>query len=105
MGVRYALSLTESNTLLSQTAGHSIHVRGAYQLYPRLWVTGGYAGGVDDFENYSIDRVGDFRANTGSAGVRYELPSLTSLVGLYEYQRRERGLSMNRVTVSLAQSF
>jgi len=105
IGVRYALSLTESNTLLSRTSGHSLHVRGAYRLYPRLWVTGGYASGVDDFENFSIDRVGDFRANTGSAGVRYDLPSLTSLVGSFEYQRRERGLSMNRVTVSLAQSF
>lgn len=105
MGVRYALSLTKSNTLLSRTGGHSVHVRGAYRLYPRLWVTGGYAGGVDDFENFSIDRIGDFRANTESVGVRYELPSLTSLVGSYEHQRRERGLSMNRVTISLAQSF
>jgi YaiO family outer membrane protein len=105
VGIRYALSLSESNTLPSRTAGHTLHVLGAYQLYPRLSITGGYKGGVDDFENFSIDRIGDFRANAFSVGARYELPSLTSLVGSYEHQRRERGVTMNRVTVALTQSF
>ena len=105
IGVRYALSLTESNTLLSQQSGHSLHLGGAYRLYPRLWVTAGYAGGVEDFETFSIDKIGDFRANTLSGGVRFDLPSLTTLVGSYEHQWRERGLSVGRVTVSLAQRF
>lgn len=105
LGVRYALSVTETSTLLSRENGHSGHVRGAYRLYPRLWVTAGYAGGVEDFENFSIDRIGDFRANTVSGGVRYELPSLTSLVGMYERQSQRGGIDVSRVTVSLAQRF
>lgn len=105
MGVRYALSLTESNTLLPRTGGHSVHVRGAYRYYPRLWITAGYAGGVENFDTFSIDKIGDFRANTLSGGARFDLESLTSIVGAYEHQWRARGLHMGRVTVSLAQRF
>ena len=105
LGVRYALSLTESNTLLSRESGHSLRLDGSYRLYPRLWIAAGYAAGVEDFETFSIDKIGDFRANTFSGGVRFDMPSLTSLIGSYEHQWRERGVRMGRVTVSLAQRF
>lgn len=105
LAARYALSVTDRSALLSRQTGHSAHVRGAYRWYPRLWVTAAYAAGVEDFEHFSIDRIGDFRANTGSFGARYELPTLTSIVGLYEHQWRKGGLEMGRVTVSLAQRF
>lgn len=105
LAVRYALSLTDSSALLSREAGHSAHARGAYRLYPRLWLTAAYAAGVEDFEHFSIDRVGDFRANTAAGGARYELRTLTSIVGQYEHQWRKAGPNMGRVTVSLAQRF
>ncbi len=103
--LRYAMSWSESTILLNGEAGHSVHVRGEYRLYPRLFVQAGYAGGVEDFENFSIDRIGDFRANTGSGGVRLELPTLTSITAGYEQQWRERGISMGRITVALQQRF
>jgi Flp pilus assembly protein TadD len=108
-GVRYALSLSEtrpvSNPLVTQTtASHNLHVQGAYRLASRVWLQTGYAAGVEDFENFSIDRVGDFRANTVSGGLRLDLPTLTSVVGNYERQWRA-GANMNRFSLSLQQRF
>jgi hypothetical protein len=86
------------------TASHSLQVQGAYRLASRLWLQTGYAAGVEDFENFSIDRVGDFRANTVSGGLRLDLPTLTSIVGNYERQWRA-GANMNRFSLSLQQRF
>ena len=105
LGLRYALAITQTNTLDSRQRGHSVQLRGAYRWYPRLSLLAGYAGGVEDFDTFSIDRIGDFRANSVSGGARYELPTLTSLLGQYEHQWRERGINMGRVTVSIAQRF
>jgi YaiO family outer membrane protein len=104
VSVRYALSLTESNTVSNQ-AGQSLHLRGAYQYRPRLAILGGVAAGVDDFEHFSIDRIGDFRAVTGSVGARYDLRTLTGVVGMYEFQSRRGGVNMSRATLSIQQSF
>ena len=105
LGIRYALSVTEEDTHTSRETGHSVHLRGEYRWRPRLSLLGGYAGGVDDFDAFSIDRIGDFRANGAAAGLRYDLPTLTSLKGLYEHQWRNRGVNVGRVTVSVAQRF
>ena len=105
LGLRYAVSVSESNAFAGRETNHNAHLHGAYRLYPRLWVTSGYARGVEDFESYSIDQVGIFRANTASGGLRLDLPMLTSLAGRYEHQWREGGITIGRVTVSLAQRF
>ncbi|MSO81681.1 MAG: hypothetical protein EXQ53_00070 [Acidobacteria bacterium] len=105
VALRYALSWTEANTRASVEAGHSAHIRAAYRLYPRVSVLAAYASGVEDFENFSIDRIGDFRANTLSGGLRVHLPTLTALVVNYERQWRRGTLDMGRVTVSFQQSF
>lgn len=101
----YALSTTESNTFSNRQNGHSGWVRGAYRLFPRIWVTAGFAGGVEDFENFSVDRIGNFKANTAAGGVRVDFATLTSLAAGYERQWREAGQTMGRVSVSLAQRF
>jgi len=105
MALRYALSRTETNTLASAETGHSAHIRAAYRLYPRLSIQAAYAAGVEDFENFSFDRIGGFRANTLSGGVRVDLPTLTALIANYERQWRRSSIDMGRVTVSLLQSF
>ena len=104
-GLRYATSWSESNTLRSGASGNSAHLRGSYRLYRRVWIDAGYAAGVEDFENFSVDRIGDFRANTVAGGVRIDLPTLTSVVGNYERQWRTGGVELGRVTVSLRQRF
>ena len=104
--LRYAATHSVSNAFASAAEnGHSAHVRGEYRLRNRVWLHAGYAAGVEDFENVSIDRIGDFRANTVSSGVRVDLPTLTTILAGYEHQRRSGGVSMGRVTLSLVQPF
>lgn len=104
LGVRYAASLTERAGGVDREIGHTGHIRGTLQLQPRLAVNLGFARGVDDFDNLSIDRVGKFVATTGSAGVRYELRQM-SVTGTFEYQRPHAGRSMQRATVTLTRGF
>jgi YaiO family outer membrane protein len=102
--VRYAMSWTEISDL-SGDIGQSLHLAADYRLHYRLWLRGGYAAGVENFDNFSIDRVGDFRANALSGGVRIPLRTLTTIVGNYEHQWRRDDVSMGRATISLLQSF
>jgi YaiO family outer membrane protein len=103
-GLRYSLAMTNFDDVESQT-GHSATLRGSYMVYPRVWLNAGYSTGVENFDNLSPDRVGDFRANTASGGVRIDLPTFTSVFGIYEHQRRANDIKMNRVTVALVQRF
>ena len=105
VNLRYAGSHSVSNALASAEAGHSAHVRGEFRLRNRVWLHAGYAAGVEDFENFSIDRIGDFRANAVSGGARIDLPTLTSVVAGYEHQWRSGSVSMGRVTLALQQRF
>jgi YaiO family outer membrane protein len=103
--LRYAGAHSVSNTLTSGENGHSAHVRGEYRLRNRVWLHAGYAAGVENFETYAIDRIGDFRANTASGGVRINLPTLTTILAGYEHQWRSGSVTMGRVTLSLVQHF
>lgn len=106
LGLRYALSFTDSGTLVSMQAGQSLHVRPVYRITPRFSLQGGYAAGVESFEDFAIDRVGDFRAQTLSGGIRLNLPVLTSIVANYERQFwRRDDVTVSRVTLSLSQRF
>lgn len=106
VSLRYAAAWTdEATTLAPVEAGHSAHIRAAYRVSSRVSVQAGYAGGVEDFENLSIDRIGDFRASTLSGGLRIDLPTLTALTATYEHQWRRDSTDMGRVTVSFVQSF
>ena len=104
-GLRYAMSVTDAATLPVNETGHSVNVSSTIQLHTRLAFSVGYAHGVDNFENFSIDQIGAFNANTGSAGVRIDLPSLTCLRATYDQQQRRGGIEMRRVTFSIAQRF
>jgi Tfp pilus assembly protein PilF len=103
-GVRYALTTTDT-AAATGIKGHTFDVRAAHEIVPRIWARGGYVRGVENFENFSIDRIGDFRANTANASVQILLPSLTSIVGSYDYQWRENGVRMGRINVGLVQAF
>lgn len=105
LGLRYAFTVTDVAGVATNAKGHSAHVRGSYVVFPRITLSLGYARGVEDFDNFSRDRIGDFKAHTGSAGVQVDLPSLTAIVGTYEYQSRANDTEMQRLTVSLAQRF
>lgn len=106
LALGYTASWTDSRTT-STVNGHSAFLRTALRVHPRISVQGGYASGVEDFDRFSIDRTGDFRAHTVSGGLRVYLPTMTAIVGQYEYQTRNRGpkRDMGRATVSLVQTF
>jgi YaiO family outer membrane protein len=105
LGVLYAHSVSKSNTLLSNEHGNTLQAKVAYRVYPRVWVTGGYAEGIENFETVSIDQIGDFQAHTVSGGFRFDLPTLTSFVGNVDYQSRPDQLRRYRFTIGLAQRF
>jgi hypothetical protein len=105
VGLRYAVSRTETNPFLESQTGHSAHARADYRMLRRTWLLAGYAAGVEDFENFSVDRIGDFRANTASGGIRVDLPTLTSVIGTYEHQWREGDVDMGRLTLGLQLRF
>jgi len=106
VALRYALSLTDTDSISSMEVGHSLHVRPIYRINPQVWIQGAYAAGVEDFENFSIDRVGDFRAQTLSGGIRFNLPILTAIIANYERQFwRSDDVDVGRVTLSLQQRF
>lgn len=103
-GLRYALTTSDTATA-SGIKGHTLDLRAAHEIAPRVWARGGYVRGVENFETFSIDRIGDFRANTANAAVQIFLPSLTSIIGSYDYQWRQNGVRMGRINVALVQAF
>ena len=105
LGLRYSLGMTQVDAVDTTEQGHSLSVRGSYLMYPRVWLNLGYTRGVDNFDIVSGDQLGDFPANTATGGVRFDLPSMTSIVGQYQYQSRPDSIRMNRVTFGLAQRF
>lgn len=102
---RYFLSVTDFPTLTGLQQDHSVALRGARRVMPRVWLNAGYAYGAENYETLSPDRVGDFRAHTASGGVRLDLPSLTSVIGLFEQQWRRNDVRMGRLSISLMQRF
>jgi YaiO family outer membrane protein len=104
LALRYAMTSTDTATV-SGTRGHSLQLRAAHEIKPRIWLHGGYTRGVENFDNFSVDRIGEFRAHTGTGAVEFVLPTLTSIVGGYDYQHRANGATMGRINISLVQSF
>ena len=105
LGIRLHLAYTEFGGTSSIEESNSGLVNAGYRIYPRIWVNAGYARGVESFDTLSPDRLGEFPGHTISGGLRVDLPSLTSILGGYEFQWREHDAHMSRVTISLAHRF
>jgi len=104
VGLRYALTSTDFASLTG-VKSHTFDVRVARELRPRIWARGGYVRGVENFENFSVDRAGEFRADTATAAIQILLPSLTSIVGSYDYQWQANDVRMGRASIALVQAF
>jgi len=103
-GGRYAFTTTDTATSTAIEA-HTLDLRAAHEIAPRVWLRGGYVRGIENFDQFSIDHIGEFRAKTASAAVQFLFPSLTSILGSYDYQWRRGGVRMGRINVSLVQAF
>ena len=104
IGLRYALTSTDYTTVTG-VRNNTFDARIARELTPRLWARGGFVRGVDNFDNFTIDEAGEFHANTVSAALQILLPSLTSIVGSYDYQWRQDDVRMGRARIALVQAF
>jgi Tfp pilus assembly protein PilF len=102
--VRYAFTTTDTATV-NGVESHTFEIRAAHEIKARIWARGGYISGIENFDQFSIDHTGEFRAKTVNGSVQILLPSLTSIVGSYDYQWRKNGVHMGRVYVSLVQAF
>jgi Tfp pilus assembly protein PilF len=104
VGLRYALTSTDFATITG-VQNQTFDVRVAREVAPRIWATGGFIRGVENFDSFSIDEAGEFHAKTASGSVQILLPSLTSILGRYDYQWRQDSVRMGRATISLVQAF
>jgi YaiO family outer membrane protein len=104
-GARYYVAFTDFDNASRIARSHSASLRLSYRAAPRLWLTGGYASGIENFETLTFDRIGEFRADTASGGIRLDLPSLTSAYAVYDHQRAAGGAIMHRFTLSIVQRF
>ena len=102
--LRYAFTTTDTATATG-VESHTFEIRAAHEIRPRIWARGGYIRGIENFDQFSIDHIGEFRAKTANGSVQFVLPSLTSIVGSYDYQWRKNGVHMGRMYVSLVQAF
>ena len=53
--------------------GDSGNIHVGFHMRPRLWLDGGYARGIENFDRVTVDRLGQFRANTVSGTARIHL--------------------------------
>ena len=105
-GIRYALTSTDTTTTTG-IKDHTLDLRAAHEMAPRIWLRGGYVHGIENFDLFSnpVNQLDEFRANTVNVGVQVLLPSLTSIVGGYDYQWRDAGVRMGRINIGLVQAF
>lgn len=105
-GATYAFTATQTAVVGRTTGGQSLTLRGEYQWLRRLAIDARYAIGVDSFENFSIDQIGDFRATTVTLGGRIQAPSLLSISAAYQRQWRDDSVgNMHRFILALGQRF
>jgi tetratricopeptide (TPR) repeat protein len=104
VGLRYALTSTDFATVTG-VKSHTSDLRVARELTPRIWARGGFVHGVDNFDNFTIVEAGEFHAKTAIGALQILLPSLTSIVGSYEYQWRKDDVRMGRARIALVQAF
>jgi YaiO family outer membrane protein len=105
IGLRYTLAFTSVDGSDSVTLGSSGALTGGHRVNRRTWVNLGYWFGIEDVDTPSIDRVGRFSAHTVGGGLGVDLRTLTTLSATYQYQWRSRDETLNRVLVTLRQSF
>lgn len=105
-GATYAWMATQTAAVPGITSGQSLTVRGEYQWLRRVAFDLRYALGVDNFENLSVDQIGDFRAKTVTLGGRAQSASLLSISAAYQRQWRDDSIGdMNRFIVAIGQRF
>ncbi len=102
---RYTFSRTRFARVARASGDHSALARLTLRGWRRLWLNGGYAYGIESFEDLTRDRIGTLDAHTATGGLRVNLRSLTLVSTTWEHQWRPNRAALDRVTLTLAQFF
>ena len=102
LDTRYTYSRTQFQQNES-TGDHSVMIRDAFRPWRRVYLLATYAYGIESFEQLSTSTIGALGSTTVAAGVRVNLPSVTTVAATWEHQWRPNDVVIDRVTVSLAQ--
>jgi hypothetical protein len=105
VSARYFRSFTAFDGRSGLVPNDSVFNHVLFRPSTHIWITGGFARGVERFEMLSADRLGRFQADTVSSSVRIELRSLTSISLTAERQWRSGGLRVFGVTTAIIQRF
>jgi tetratricopeptide (TPR) repeat protein len=102
---RYTYSRTEFAASGQTSGDHSILLRETWRGWRRVDLIGAYAYGIESFEQLTADRLGSLGASTIATGFRINTPSLTQLNATWEHQWRSNDTTLDRLTLSITQSF
>ena len=102
---RYTYSRSTFAATNETSGDHSVMLRETWRGWRRVALNLTYAYGIESFEDLTADRLGALDATTLAAGVRISTPSLTALTTTWEHQWRSNNTAIDRLTVSIVQSF
>lgn len=102
---RYTYSYARFDATRRQRGDNSMSVRGTVRPWRRVSLNGGYAYGIESFEDLTADRLASLAAHTATAGIRISLRSLTVIDAAWERQWRSNASRLDRVTIVVSQFF
>jgi YaiO family outer membrane protein len=105
LDARYSFSRSSFDSTGEASHDHSAFVRETWRAWRRVEVHLAYAYGIESFEDLTADRLRALGAKTIAAGLRIRVPSLTSVTGTWEHQKRSNDSTIDRLTLSIVQSF
>src|SRR5262249_35000223 len=91
LDARYPYSRSSFDQSDQSTGDHSVLLRGTWQRWRRVAVQGGYAYGIESFEDLTADRLRSLGATTASGGLRIDFRSLARITSTWEHQWRSTG--------------
>jgi tetratricopeptide (TPR) repeat protein len=105
LDARYTYSLSSFDATGESSGDHSVLLRETWRRWRRVGVNVAYAYGIEGFENLTADRLGSLGTTTIATGLQLRVPSLTSVATTWEHQWRSDDTQLDRVTLSIVQSF
>jgi hypothetical protein len=105
LDARYTYSRSLFEATGESSGDHSVLLRPTWRRWRRVDVNVAYAYGIESFENLTADRLEVLGATTIAAGLRIRMPSLTFVATTWEHQWRSNETRIDRLTMSVVQSF
>jgi YaiO family outer membrane protein len=102
---RYSYSRSRFDATGEVSGDHSVALSDTWRGWRRVWITTGYAYGIEAFEQLTADQLGSLAMTTVSSGIRISTSTLTIVNAAYEHQWRSNDSRVNRFTLSFVQAF